>query len=298
VTAFTQTCPKPAPAGGPFSAATWPEIHPGAVQLVSDPAQTVTSAGGNPATGRAMDPVAGGGDACAKVGDETAPGTANYRLAVKGAFTLLGLPAVSAKIATTGPNGQLDARLWDVGPDNQQTLVTRGVYRLTDNQTGTVLFQLFGNAYRFEAGHTVKLELLGNDEPYLRKSNTEFTVDVSNLRLELPTLERPGATSQIGRPLIARAAAKPRLGIRVRPSRVRAGKRVKYTFVVYRRDSRGRRRAVPRALVRFAHKQARANRRGRAVIRQKIGRSGRFRARATRPGYRSATLRVRVVRRR
>ncbi len=254
--------------------------------------------GGNPDTARAIDPVAGGGDACAKVGDETAEGTANYRLPVKGAFTLLGLPAVSVKIATTGPNGQLDSRLWDVAPDGQQTLVTRGVYRLTDNQSGTILFQLFGNAYRFEAGHTIKLELLGNDAPYLRKSNGEFSVSVSNLTLELPTLERPGATSQIGTPALARAPAKPRLGMRVRPRRVRAGKRVKYTFVVYRRDSRGRRRAVQGALVRFAHTRARANRRGRAVIRQRIGRSGRFRARGSRPGYRSATLRVRVLRRR
>ncbi|MEA2403469.1 MAG: type transport system ATP-binding protein [Thermoleophilaceae bacterium] len=298
VTAFTQTCPSDpnVPAGGPFSASSWPAIHPGAVLAGSNAAQTVLSAGGNPDTARAIDPVAGGGNACAKVADETAQGTADYRLPVKAPFTLLGLPAVSATIATTGPNGQLDSRLWDVGPDNQQTLVSRGVYRLTDNQSGNVVFQLFGNAYRFEPGHTVKLELVGNDDPYVRKSNGEFSVSVTNLRLELPTVERPGATSQIGRATIGRAAT-PRLGIRVTPRRARVRKRVKYTFVVYRRDSRGHRHAVPGALVRFAHKRARTNRRGRAVIRQTIRRTGRFRARATRRGYRSALLRVRIVRR-
>ena len=42
--------------------------------------------------------------------------------------------------------------------------------------------------YRFDAGHTVKLVLLGSDAPYLRKSNNAaFTVEVSDLASTLPT---------------------------------------------------------------------------------------------------------------
>ena len=70
--------------------------------------------------------------------------------------------------------------------------MTRGAYRLTPNQTGTVTFQLFGNGYRFAPGHRVRLELLGRDAPYLRPSNGTFAIAVSNLELRLPVHERPG----------------------------------------------------------------------------------------------------------
>ena len=48
VTAFTQTCPKGRAAGGPFRAASWPELHPGAVTFGAAAAQTVSSGGGDP----------------------------------------------------------------------------------------------------------------------------------------------------------------------------------------------------------------------------------------------------------
>lgn len=153
------------------------------------------SDGGNPAVGVAFDPVAGGGDAC-----ETVPGalidptgTASYRLAVKRGFTLLGRPTVRARIATTqtGPDeiGQLDSRLFDVLPDGEHRLISRGAYRLDEDQRGRIVFQLNGNGYRFEKGHTVKLQLTGQDAPYLRPSNFPFSVEVSDVRIALPTLE-------------------------------------------------------------------------------------------------------------
>src|SRR4051794_18113826 len=75
VTTFTQTCPQDAPAAGPFRAASWRAIHPGALRFDSAGAQTISSSGGNPATGQAIDPIAGGGDACTTVADEHASGT-------------------------------------------------------------------------------------------------------------------------------------------------------------------------------------------------------------------------------
>jgi hypothetical protein len=66
-------------------------------------------------------------------------------------------------------------------------LVSRGVYRLRDNQRGEVLFQLFGNGWRFGRGHVAKLELLGGDPNFLRPSNNRFSVRVTGLTLELPT---------------------------------------------------------------------------------------------------------------
>ena len=45
-------------------------------------------------------------------------------------------------------------------------MISRGVYRLSENQTGPVTFQLHGNGDEFAAGDTVKLEPLGRDSPY------------------------------------------------------------------------------------------------------------------------------------
>jgi len=49
---------------------------------------------------------------------------------------------VTATIKTTGPFGEIAARLWDVS-GTEQRLISRGVYRLTENQTGTISFQRF-----------------------------------------------------------------------------------------------------------------------------------------------------------
>ncbi len=102
---------------------------------------------------------------------------------------MLGLPTVRAQIRTTGRGGMIAARLWDVGPAGQ-TLVSRGIYRLRDNQKGKLVFQLYGNGWRFAKGHTAKLELLGSDPTFMRKSNFDFSVKVSKLSVDLPSHEK------------------------------------------------------------------------------------------------------------
>jgi cephalosporin-C deacetylase-like acetyl esterase len=186
VTAYTQTCPKSAPGGGPFTAKSWSRLHLHAVSFGSEAAQTLTSAGGNPTIATEFDPIAGTSDACKTVTTETEPNTANYTMLSEG-FTLLGLPTVKATIKTTGLFGELVSRLWDVLPGGQQRLISRGVNRLNENQSGAVTFQLHGNGYQFPAGDTVKLQLLGRDAPYYRASNGTFSVEVSNLTVSLPT---------------------------------------------------------------------------------------------------------------
>jgi cephalosporin-C deacetylase-like acetyl esterase len=186
VTAYTQTCPTAAAAEGPFSATTWAKLHPHAVSFGSVAPQTFTSAGGNPSTAAAFDPIGGTSEACKTVKAEEEPGTANYTTTSSG-FTLLGLPTVQATVATTGPFGEIAARLWDVLPGGEQRLVSRGVYRLTEGQSGPIAFQLHGNGYRFAAGDTVKLQLLGRDAPYYRASNGAFSVQASEVTVTLPT---------------------------------------------------------------------------------------------------------------
>jgi hypothetical protein len=185
VTAYTQTCPTEAPGGGPFTASTWAKLHPHTVSFGADAAQTFTSAGGNPTIAAEYDPIVNS-NACKEVKAETEPDTANYTTVSNG-FTLLGLPTVKTTVKATGPFGEIAARLWDVLPSGQQRLISRGIYRLGEDQQGTVSFELHGSGYEFAAGDTVKLQLLGRDVPYYRASNGAFSVEVSDLTVSLPT---------------------------------------------------------------------------------------------------------------
>ena len=255
VTTFTQTCPRAAAAGGPFRAASWNEIHPGAVLFGSAAAQQISSTGGNAATAQGLDPIGGGGDACKDFADETASGTAVYRAPKSLGYTLMGQPTVGATIATTGANGQIAARLWDVDSAGRQVLISRGVYRLRDNEQGALVFQLHGNGYRFAAGHTPKLEVLGRDSPYLRASNGDFSVKVSQLQVHLPVAEQPGSNSQIVAPnstfFTSAGRGRSRLSVRMRVSKARvlstSGRLVLPKGVSRARGCRGRVNVLVRA---------------------------------------------------
>jgi hypothetical protein len=184
VLAFTQTCPTAAREGGPIRAENWERLHPRTFLLRRLPLQRIRSGAGNPNTAAAIDPLGSSG-ACATVRSERVRGTAVVQRRVRRPFTLLGMPIVEADISTRGRGGLLAARLWDVHR-GRQTLVSRGVYRLRDNQQGSLLFQLFGNGWRFRRGHVAKLELLGRDPSFLRTSNFKFSVRIWNARVQLP----------------------------------------------------------------------------------------------------------------
>jgi X-Pro dipeptidyl-peptidase (S15 family) len=201
VTAFTLTCPKGAPGGGPYRAGSWRRLHPGAFRLGGRRAQRVSSAGGNPATAAAFDQVVSG-DPCLTVPRDRAAGTAVYERRVRHSFLMLGLPTVRASIRTTGPFGELAIRLWDVA-DGRQRLISRGAYRLRNGQRGRITFQLSGNGWLLRRGHVVKLELLGRDPHFLRPSNGTFSVRVGRLAIELPTHEGPSRRRGISRPRLA-----------------------------------------------------------------------------------------------
>jgi predicted acyl esterase len=191
VTAYTQTCPKSAPADGPYLGTTFSRLATHTLAFGSGAAQTFTSEGASATIATGFDPLVEsekeeGGNVCKETKSELEPDTATYTTTSPG-FLMLGLPTITAHVATTGDYGQIDSRLWDVLPSGEEILVTRGVYRLTEDQTGTITFQLNGNGYEFAKGDTVKLELLGRDAPYYRASNTPFTVEISDLSAVLPT---------------------------------------------------------------------------------------------------------------
>jgi dienelactone hydrolase len=237
VTAMSQTCPASAPAGGPYTASTWGGLHPGEVDYSSASAQTISSAAGNPSIAQAVDPITGTG-ACATVSaSDQGSGVATYRLpaATGEGYTLLGSPTVIANLTVTGTYPEIAERLWDVNPSaNTETLVARGVYRVS--ASGAQVFQLHPGGWHFASGHIPKLELLGQDSPYVRSSNGQFTITVSGLQLRLPVHEVPGAPGTppaVSTPLSpvapgrgsAGACAPPRPSSQIATRRVRASAR-------------------------------------------------------------------------
>jgi hypothetical protein len=196
-TAMTQTCPKSVPAGGPYSAPTWATLHPGEVGYSSAATQTIMSSAGSASTAQAIDPISGAGACATAPAADQGAGVASYRLpAATGAgYTVIGAPTVSVNLNVTGSYAFVAARLWDVdAAAHTETLVDRGTYRIDSSApNGVQVFQLHPGAWHFAAGHIAKLELLGQDSPYSRTSNGQFSIAVSDLQLRLPVHEIPGA---------------------------------------------------------------------------------------------------------
>lgn len=191
VRALTETCPSTARSGGPYQAPDWALLQPGEVRLQSAKPQTILPNAGSAAIGNAFNPL---GSACATAPGATQPGTATYRLTVKYSFTMLGAATVIADFTLPGANSQVAARLLDVGPNGQETLISRGLWRpKVSTKPVRQVFQLHPGAWRFAAGHVIKLELLPSDAPYGRPSNGQQNVTVSKLQLRLPSVNKPGS---------------------------------------------------------------------------------------------------------
>ena len=269
VEAFTQTCPAATPDGGPFNAASWAAVHPLTLSFGSGAAQTVTATG-DALEGPPFDPIAGTTDACKTITPGSSSGTAVYTLTSHG-FTLLGLPTVTATINTTGQFGELDSRLYDVLPDGSERLVSRGTYRLLDNQAGRITFQLHGNGYYFAPGDVVKLELRGNDAAYYRPSNNvAFSVQVSGLTVSLPLPAAP-------------------MHATVQPARRAAGKATNFRFTV-KTTINGASVPLSGVKVTLLGHSATTGSGGRATLRLALPHAGTFRAKLTKLGLKSVTL--------
>lgn len=127
-------------------------------------------------------------------------------------------------------------------------------------------------------------------ETFTRQGRTLSARGAGRVRIATAGGCRLTATLPFTQTLPARCAkARPRLRLVVRPRRVKAGRRVRFRF---RATAAGR--PVRRALIRFAGKRVRTNRRGRARITVRLRRRGRRAARVSRRGMRSGVARVRV----
>ena len=95
--------------------------------------------------------------------------------------TLSAPPTVGAPIPTSAAEAfQIDPKVYDVAPDGTARLITRGAFgrQLSDAAPGVqpVSFDAFAFAWKFAAGHRIRMTLSSADVPYLRPSSTPFAV--------------------------------------------------------------------------------------------------------------------------
>jgi len=202
VEALTTTCPSSAPSEGPYTAADWADLQPGEIrqqfnspQMIAHGTQAQEQAPTPSAA--AFDPIIGTKSPCTALPSVAAGSNLKgigYSMAPapEGGFTLMGSPTIIANVDSPSPNSEIAARLLDVSPEGNVSLLARGLYRPTGGPQ-EIVFQLHAQAYKVAAGHVVKLELLPNDFPYGRFSNLQTNVTVNNLELRLPVMNQPGS---------------------------------------------------------------------------------------------------------
>ncbi|MEA2170659.1 MAG: type transport system ATP-binding protein, partial [Solirubrobacteraceae bacterium] len=175
VRTFTQGCAG-STTQGPFDTSTWTAQHPGEVRYYQPAQEHVLSTAGSGLSAQ-TDPFSGaqhGG--CVTTGDGDEQGAAEYRLPrARSGYTILGSPTVRAEISSASQQAQLDVRLWDVAPDGTQAFITRVAFRPKYPPTpGPQVFQLNPAGWQVAAGHRLKLELVGQDAPYVKTANEAF----------------------------------------------------------------------------------------------------------------------------
>ncbi len=186
-TAFLTACPRNAPTGGgPYVARRFGELARGSLAFRAGRTLRLDQAGGDPALAAQLG--LAGADCAARAPD---PGTSAATFSAPSAgVTLLGQPLLTGRVRAKGRVGQIAARLWDLDPaTGTQRLVTRGVYRLRDDQRGRFRFRLDGNGWRFEPGHRIVVELLGRDAPAYGASPGAFSATLTGVQARLPLRE-------------------------------------------------------------------------------------------------------------
>ncbi|MGH7529047.1 MAG: S15 peptidase family protein [Gemmatimonadales bacterium] len=108
------------------------------------------------------------------------------------ALVIAGQPSVSLHVASTGYRVQLNVRLFDVDAAGKKQLITRGTSTLESGAVGLplgdrdVVIPTYGNLWRAEAGHTLRLELTNVDSPFITPSRVPSASVVTEVRLDIP----------------------------------------------------------------------------------------------------------------
>ena len=198
VSATTTVCPANAteqiPADEPgieFRAPTWRGLTKGAKTIGWSGGGITTSAAPDTHAAEA-DPVARDRttDKCVTHGSpDPGPGVVVYESnELDQALTLLGLPRLTLEHQTSAGEYWIAARLYDQDAGGTRTLVTRGMCRFSSAfpERTCDVFELWGNAWTFAAGHRVVIEVTQADVPFLRRHNSPSTIEFLSANVRLP----------------------------------------------------------------------------------------------------------------
>jgi acetyl esterase/lipase len=171
------------------------DLENGSLSFSSATSQTTTSVTGGGQESFAVDPIVNGGapgttGGCRSTASGSDPGVARWTFSPSSAATLVGSPVVGVNVLLGGADATLATRLWDVDPvAGTQTLITRGVYRLTGTPASTVplRYELWPTGWQLQQGHRLALEITQVDAPTWRSDNLPSALVLSGLTLTLPT---------------------------------------------------------------------------------------------------------------
>ena len=177
VLAYVQTCPREAEPGGPLRAKSFGALSRDRLRYKAADGGTITSSGGDPSVGAAIDPATGGGERLRRDRrGATAPGTVRHTLAApktppghaRSAPCACAPASTSGRRARTSPRSPRGCGTWTPRPGSRPSSPGACCARAA---TRRERWYLHPAAWRFARGHTAELELLGNDAPYARPSN-------------------------------------------------------------------------------------------------------------------------------
>jgi dienelactone hydrolase len=175
-----------------FTGTDYSAIKDSVVHLDSAAAQTTLSSPAATVEGTMTDPIANSGCRTMQA-SQSDLNEASYTFPVPNG-TLVGAPIVNVDVAVTGVSAEVAARLWEIDAAGNQTLVTRTVYRIEDASTPAndhLSFELWPQAWQFQHGDQLKLELTQDDSPVWRPDNLPSSLSFTNLDLALPLVAGP-----------------------------------------------------------------------------------------------------------
>lgn len=233
---------------------------------------------------------------------------------------LSGPPRLNVTLQASAPQVNLVAFLYDIAPNDQAALITRGAIAA---QSGIPLsFQLYPQDWRVRAGHRIGILLSGADDGWFTPGTTGAQVNFSGGTVTIPFLRYQRTTTLPGGPsqdvqqrvtfavdpnlirtrtrfeplpaALSTAAVRPpttgrttctfvhRLRLEFRPRRVDTGQRVRFHLRVLA-GCRADLKPIHGATILLAGHRVHTNRHGRATITHRFHRKGRFRASPTNP---------------
>ncbi|HYI44805.1 MAG TPA: CocE/NonD family hydrolase C-terminal non-catalytic domain-containing protein [Actinomycetota bacterium] len=178
-----------------YRAKSWRELAPSLKTLkweAGSPIFGSTASGGPDMHAVESDPVARStqADKCYTTTSNAGPGTVRFEHEpITEPFTMMGIPTWSMTYAANGTDYWVAARMFDIAPNGDQTLVTRGVCRVNTGSNPDRLcdnFDLWGNGWRFEKDHRVMVEITQGDTPMFRRNNLPSSITIEKASLRIP----------------------------------------------------------------------------------------------------------------